>query len=568
MNHSALGRLVLAVASSLGLAGACALLARGTTERTVPTHRVPPVTVAPEATDKLGPVVRIDCKHEPLVISPLIYGIAHGDGSAGETLRRIGGNAMSRLNWELGNVWNTGNDWYFENVHAETGLWQWLEEAQAAGKSMALTVPMLGWVAKDGTSVGFPVSRFGRQRKHDPLRPEAGDGFSADGRELEPGPPTLTSEPAPPERIEGWVRRIRERDARSAKRSVALYLLDNEPDLWHKTHRDVHPEPISYDELLERTLRYAQAIRNGDPEATIAGPSSWGWPAYFTSAKDIAAGGPLQRDRLAHGGVPLLPWYLGELQAHELRSGVRLLNVLNVHYYPQAPGVYGQSAATDPVTAALRLRATRSLWDPDYRDESWIGTPVRLLPRLKAWTEEHYPGTRFSLGEWSFGAEQHISGGLATAEALGRFGQHGLYAAAYWRAPPAGSATHWAFRAFRNYDGRRARFLELSLRASSPEPISAFASRSEDGSRYVVILINRDAERALQPVLDVSSCGSLRRERMFRYSASTSGIELVERLETGSPNTTDATRNPVSLPAPLAAYSLAIIELSAPPQAP
>jgi hypothetical protein len=122
-------------------------------------------------------------------ISPLIYGVAKG-AWAGETVKRVGGNAISRLNWDLGNVWNTGSDWYFENVKgSETGLFDWIEEAHGHGVKMAVTVPMLGWVAKDTTSVGFPISKFGPQRARDPVRPEAGDGFRSDGKPIAPGPP-------------------------------------------------------------------------------------------------------------------------------------------------------------------------------------------------------------------------------------------------------------------------------------------------------------------------------------------------------------------------------------------
>ena len=82
--------------------------------------------------------------------------------------------------------------------------------------------------------------------------------------------------------------------------------------LWNTTHRDVHPEPATYDELLERTIAYGSAVRQAVPEAVIAGPAEWGWTNYFNSAADVAPGGN-KKDRKAHGNVPLLPWYLTKL---------------------------------------------------------------------------------------------------------------------------------------------------------------------------------------------------------------------------------------------------------------
>jgi hypothetical protein len=467
--------------------------------------------------------VTIDCRAEATPISPLIYGIAQGIVSSGETAHRIGGNAMTRLNWDLGNTWNTGNDWFFENVKGDdAGLPFWLSGAQQAGLQMALTVPMIGWVAKDATSSGFPRGKFPPQRKYDQYRPEAGDGFTPNDKPLEPLPPTQTSEPAPPERIQRWVEKIVERDRQSGKRSVQLYMLDNEPDLWHTTHRDIHPEPLTYDELLDRTLRYGGAVRHADPDALIAGPASWGWTGYFFSPKDSLAGAMLQPDRRAHGGEPLLPWYLRQLAEREKASGQRILDVLDVHYYPQAERVYSPDA--DAETAARRLRSTRSLWDPSYVDESWIKESVRLLPRLKEWVAKNYPGRRISIGEWSFGGEQHISGALATAEALGRFAQQGIYAAFYWNKPEPGSATFWGFRAYRNYDGQGAHFLDLSIKASGNAQTSVFASRDQQSSRFVVILLNLDPTYAAELDADVSSCGTLERRRTFSYAGGSAGF--------------------------------------------
>ncbi len=472
-------------------------------------------------------LVKLDCAGGASAISPLIYGIAQGIVASGETAHRIGGNAMTRLNWDLGNVWNTGSDWFFENVKGDdAGLPFWLQQAQAQGIQMALTVPTIGWVAKDSSSSGFPRAKFGGQRKHDSFRPEAGDGFSPSGKPLQPGPASQTSEAAPPERIGRWVEAIRRRDQESGKRSVHMYMLDNEPDLWNHTHRDVHPEPLSYDELLDRTIRYGTAVRKADPEALIAGPASWGWTGYFFSAKDTQAGALLQPDRRAHGGVALLPWYLQKLAEHERQTGNRILDVLDVHYYPQAEGVYGPNGGTDAATAALRIRSTRSLWDPTYKDESWINDSVQLLPRLRDWVAKNYPGRDIALGEWSFGAEHHISGALATAEALGRFGQLGLKAAYYWAKPASGTPTFWAFRAYRNYDGQGAHFLDLSLKTASPTQLSAFASRDEAASRFVLVLLNLDPTFTTDLSFDTSSCGSIARGRSFSYASGQEGITL------------------------------------------
>lgn len=474
-----------------------------------------PISVAVKAKRAKLSIV---CGREARPISPFIYGYTNGVITTGGTGQRIGGNPLTRMNWDTG-AWNVGSDWFFENADGGKDFWKWLDEGAKRDLFMATVVPMIGWVAKDTTSVGFPEAKFGKQQKHDPHRPEAGDGNAPNGSPLQPGPPTETSVEAPPELIGRWIRKLREKDKARGKRSVGVYILDNEPTLWDITHRDVHPKPVTYDELLERTIRYATAIRSADPEALIAGPAEWGWSGYHFSGKDRVAGTALRPDQRAHEGKPLIPWYLQKLAEHEKKTSVRLLDVVDVHYYPAADGLVGAGAKKDPETAALRLRSTRALWDPGYYDESWIKENIRLIPRMKEWVADNYPGRKLMIGEWSFGADDHISGGLATAEALGRFGQNGLFAAFYWLGPAEGTAAYWAFRAFRNFDGKGSRFLDWSLPTRETEDLSLFASRDESSSRIVAIVVNRNSDSTMNAQIDLENCRQFSPRRVFSYGA-------------------------------------------------
>ncbi|MEO6600191.1 MAG: glycoside hydrolase family 44 protein [Polyangiaceae bacterium] len=502
-----------------------------------------------------GVGLKIRCDVTPRLISPQIYGGAGGDWDSGQTAERIGGNLTSRMNWDAGNLWNAGNDWFFENGHSNGTIWEWLDGSARRGAPAALTVPMIGWVSKDDSSVGFPKSKFPKQRKFDKGRPQAGDGFDADGAPIAPGPPSQTSMPAPPQMIGRWIRTLREKDRQRGSRSAGMYILDNEPSLWNATHRDVHPQPLTQDELLQRTIDYATEIRNADPEGKIAGPAEWGWRGYFYSGKDQALAPSLRPDRLAHGDVPVIPWYLAKLAEYERTNHVTLLDILDVHFYPAADGLYGSNARTDPEGAALRIRSTRALWDNNYRDESWINEPIGLIPRLKRWVADNYPGRQVSIGEWSFGADAHISGGLATAEALGRFGQQGLDSAFYWDGPKAKTATFWAFRAFRNFDGKGGRFLDFSLPTRESDKVSLFASRDAAGKHIVAILVNRDATFAVNADLELETCGTATTRRIFAYGAGSS--ELTEQRD-------PAAADPRA-PVVLAPYSITVVDLSVTP---
>jgi hypothetical protein len=235
----------------------------------------------------------------------------------------------------------------------------------------------------------------------------------------------------------------------------------------------------------------ARAIKAAAPEVQIAGPELWGWPAYFDSAFDKARRD--HADRRMRGGVDLLPWYLQELRAEEQRGGTRLLDYVSVHFYPQAQDVF--SAAIDLEATRLRIETVRSLWDAGYRDPSWIGARVELLPRLRRWVTEYYPGTRIALTEYNWGGENDVSGALALAEILGVLGREGADAACYWTTPPEGSFAAAAYQLFRNADGRGAMFGSEMLNATwsgpAAEDVSVFAARDRAVSVVTVVCVNK-----------------------------------------------------------------------------
>ena len=466
--------------------------------------------------------VMLDCSRAR-PISPLIYGVSFGDeitvAELGATAVRWGGNPTSRYNWKLGNAWNVGKDWFFRNVAMNDPPWDaFLTRARAHGLATAFTLPMIGWVAKDTTSCGFPASLDSEQKRFDPDTHACGNGVGANGAPTPSSVPSISSVPAPPGFVAEWVQAIRAKDP--PPRSVRLYYLDNEPTLWPVTHRDVHPNQLTYDEFLERTISYATAARVADPEARIAGLVAWGWPALFDAVAEKSGAQVIPVDRLEHGGRALVPWWLSKLRAHGEKAGGRLVDLVDVHFYPQAPGVgLYTDGWTDPESCARRIRSVRALWDPTYKDESWIGDTMKLLPRLRAWIDEEYPGLGISIGEYNFGAEGHISGGLAVAEALGRFGTNGVDAAFYWAMPPKGSAAYWAFRAFRNYDGQGGKVGDTAVAASSNDSglSSMFATRKADGS-LVLVALNHEPDKPLNLFVEPGSCGALRVGRHFGYA--------------------------------------------------
>lgn len=493
----------------------------------------------PAAPGVVADAATVDCGASATPISPMIYGIGYapwndtqGQWATGATSRRWGGNTTSVYNWRLG-AWNTGKDFYFTNTSLDGGTRAhdaYLEGNWAHGASSAVTIPMLGWVAKDNTSPSFPVSRVGPQHATNPNNPDAGDGLLPDGEtRLAAQDPTVTNAPWSEADVEPWLADMAAKAAAAKQAKPFMYFLDNEPELWADSHRDIRADGTSYDELLTKGQAYAAAIKSADPGALVAGPSPFGWWGYSFSGRDFESSFDPPRDRDAHGGVPILQWYLQQMKQYEDRFGVRLLDVLDIHYYPEANLFNGP---VDRPTAERRIRSTRSLWDPTYTDQSFIDDRIELIPRMQRLIEDYYPGTKLSIGEYNFGGEQHISGALAQALALGWFGRLGVFAAYYWTFPAEGSASSWAFRAFRNYDGSGAHFGDLSVPVDGGDRATVFASMSSDRSSTVLVAVNPSLDEAVDLVVSLEGCPG-DALRAFSYNGQAEGLTPVDVRDDG-----------------------------------
>jgi len=499
-----------------------------------PTFYLDDVTVVARAgPPPAPPALSVDAAAGRHPISPTIYGMNFaGEDLAAELglpVRRWGGNSTTRYNWQ-NDTHNTGSDWYFENIPKPNDApWllpdgsavdRFVEQDRRTGTDSLITMPLIGWTPKRRLEdhpydCGFKVSVYGPQQSVDPWDTDCGDGVDLGGNDITGNDPIDTSLAVDPAFVQAWIGHLTAKYGTAAQGGVQFYNLDNEPMLWPYTHRDVHPELTTYDEIGGRGLTYAAAIKAADPSAETLGPVVWGWCAYFYSALDGCAPGA---DHQAHGDTDFIEWYLQQMQAYEQQHGVRLLDYLDVHIYPQAEGVFSDDPGSAAIQA-LRLRSTRALWDPSYVDESWIGQPIFMIPRMQVWVGNNYPGTRLAITEYNWGALGYLNGALAQADLLGIFGREGLDLATLWGPPAAGEPGAFAFRVYRNYDGAGSRFGETSVFAASTDQdrLAIYAAQRADGA-VTAVVINKTGT-PLTSEVTLSHVPAAAAAHVYRYSA-------------------------------------------------
>ncbi|MEO8061409.1 MAG: glycoside hydrolase family 44 protein [Pseudomonadota bacterium] len=458
--------------------------------------------------------VAVDSTQDVHAISRFIYGINGWDGNRPKnlTLSRVGGNRMTAYNWET-NASNAGSDYFNENDAFMGGngnntpngaIAPSIVTARDAGAGIIVTIPTIGFVSADKSSLDKEdvnvTPDYINVRFHKSV-PRKGTAF------------TLTPDTTDHFVYQDEYLNFLDKTYPGAFASTTnpiMVNLDNEVDLWAFTHARLRGDATSpvtsqagtklgYDEIVQLSVDYAGAAKDVNPSVQILGPVNYGW-AGFVNLQD--APDAMGRD--------FLNFYLQRMSAAQATAGRRLLDALDVHWYPEARGACASNPmdgcritenVNDAGVVAARVAAPRSLWDGTYVENSWVAQSlgnqaINLLPRLKGKITANYPGTKLAITEYNYGGANHISGAIAQADVLGIFGRDGMYAATLWPLEFNNNFIFGGFEAFRNYDGANGSFGDTSIRATNSDAstTSVYASvNAANPARMVIVAINKNA---------------------------------------------------------------------------
>ena len=434
-------------------------------------------------------------------ISDDIYGMAeygvdpNFQAAARLPVLRWGGDGTTRYNWQVDSS-NAGFDWYFmggdgnANPTPSGGPDALVLADQATNSQTLLTIPIIPYINSSAQwSCSFPVEVYGPQQSTNPYvfpnGETCGNSIATDGTQLMDTNILANHIANTPAIQKAWVQHLVGRFGRASKGGVKFYQMDNEPFGWANTHRDVQPSQPTYDFILSQTEQYAPVVKQADPSALILGPSDFGWPAYVGNGPEIQE----------HGGLWNAPWYLQQMAAYQAAHGTRLLDYFDEHYYP---------SFNSPPDDATLLQSTRSLWDPTFTDDSWIGQyygPIYLIPRMQAWVAQYDPGIKVSLSEYSWGDPTQLVTAIAEADVLGIFGRQALDLATMWNIPQPTDPVAFSFLLYRNYDGAGHGFGTTSVQSQSADQdqVAIYAAQRNDHT-LTLVLINKTTGDFATPI--------------------------------------------------------------------
>ena len=579
------------------------------------------LALAPPATAS-GPALTVDAGTPTHPISSEIYGMnayvldSTTVKDANPSIIRWGGDNTTRYNY-VANTSNSASDFFFESFTGAGGQWptgnfkDLVTSASTVKAEVAGNAPVIGWITNSSTSssaCSFQKITYPNQQSYNGV---CGNGIDSDGTNLV-GNSTIaaiTSTPEPPPAppaagtpvgsswVGDWVSSLVTQfgpgnpTTGSGGTGVAHWDLDNEPEFWSAVHRDVHPVPMTYDEVTNGGIGTALAIKTADPTALVSGPVISNWYNYFYSTQDVDGGfgtGPCFKswsnpvDRQAHGGIPFIEYYLQQMQQAQTKYGIRLLDYVDIHTYFAAyynGSATGLTSAGDTAEQIIRLNSTRVFWDPTYTDPNYTqpnyptdsnyttscnppALAPQLIPMLQSWVAKDYPGTKTSIDEYNFGGMESVNGALAEADILGIFGKYGLDKGILWPTTNYSAQVPgtMAFEIYRNYDGADSGFGNMALTSTSGDQsqISVYgAQRTSDGA-VTIVVINK-TYGALTSALTLPNLTPTGQAQVFLYSnANPAGI-VAQPAQTLTPPAGGATANTLTMAYPAQSVTLLVI---------
>lgn len=445
----------------------------------------------------------------PHPINPMIFGYNqdHSSPSADENWgsRRLGGNRMTVFNWENGasnsgadnaNFTNdnripslVGTTWNEKDTIGEAYR-KFHQDNLDAGITSILSVPVMGWVAadKDGANSTTPPSSRWLY-----VVPQKSSALSLN--------PNLNDDSIFVDESINWL--VNEFGDANTSTGVKYIALDNEPGLWSHTHPNAFPGTISLQDYVAKVIETAKAIKSVDPNVKlIAGEFTGTRIINFGDASDWSS---------ETAGYPDFPSYLlDKLKQASISEGYNLIDFISFHFYPQhkvnsnnefsgSGTVVRNSTASDAYLQRERMDFTRSLWDENYIEPSWLtnsrlnGESHKVLDRLNTAIDTYFPTVGIMIGEWDYGHDMDISHGISTVDALGAFADNKVQIANRWNTSSGntGNYTSPAYKLFRNYDGALSTYGDMCLPTTfnSKNKASVWASKnSQDGKIHVIVL--------------------------------------------------------------------------------
>ena len=443
-------------------------------------------------------------------ISPYLYGrnidkISDGDAEVTEEesafinqmleagihmLRANNGNNATRYNWR--HKMTVHPDWY-NNVYSH----DWAITAQKVLDKMpgvdAMYAFQLTGYAASSTDYNFPDWNW--KQEHGTYATQtfdlAGGGeVSEDGKTLiKAGDPSLYNMEWPADSTVAIIPHWKD-ELKFDMSRFKYWSMDNEMEIWRGTHSDLDL-PVTGDFLVERYIDVAKKARAAWGDIKLTGPvaaNEWQWCSVSSYNKEDR---PKGEDR----NYCWLEYFIMKVAEEQKKSGVRLLDVFDIHWYPTEKDYESRVNwhrvmfdTTYNYPGANGIKMVGGNWDNKITKEY-------IFVRINQWLEKYFGknhGITLGITETSILDNDPMVTALIYASFLGTMQDNGVEIFTPWT---WGDGMYETVHLFSRY-GHPNRVQSTS---SNDSLVSAYSSISNKGDSLTVIFVNR-AEKDAQDV--------------------------------------------------------------------
>ena len=265
------------------------------------------------------------------------------------------------------------------------------------------------------------------------------------------------------------------------KNQFLYWNMDNEVDVWNGTHDDVMSNGLlPASEFVDRFIEVAKKARAVFPEIKICGPvttSEWQW--YKWGEESIRIDGKY---------YCWLEYFIKRIADEEKASGIRVLDVFDLHNYPwvqsdqdalQAHRMYYDKTYNFP--GANGVKTINGGWDNSQTKEY-------IFQRIEDWLNEYFGedhGITLGISEWGPSSDDPNVCSVVYSSILGTFANHGVELLTPWNWKVGMWETMHLF-------SRYAQEFCVSSVSSLENMVSAYSTVNESTDSMTIIIVNRD----------------------------------------------------------------------------
>jgi hypothetical protein len=278
------------------------------------------------------------------------------------------------------------------------------------------------------------------------------------------------------------------------KNQFLYWSMDNEADIWNGTHDDVMKDGLlPASEFMDRFIEVAKKARALFPEIRICGPvttSEWQW--FKWGEESIWINGKY---------YSWFEYFIKRCADEEIASGVRVLDVFDIHHYPYAPqnsdALQNHRVFYDVNYAYPGANGVKTInggWDNSQNK-------VYIFKRIEDWLNQYYGedhGITLALSEWSPGPNEPNLASVIYSTHLGLFANNGIEFFSPW---------DWFTGMWESLHlfSRYAKSYSVMSTSSHENTVSAYTTVNELNDEATIIVVNRDMNSERNVTVDIDN---------------------------------------------------------------